>query len=459
MKHIAVAFLFLGVAVWAQDTQSTAIQDVDAEPVVAPQPEYGGPAILTRGGAPSVSRSGSLANLRPFVTLNGIYDSGLTGTTDPLGRLSSAYGVESTFGLSANHAWKRSSLALEYRGAFRHYSKNTYYDGMDNNLRLTYLREFSSRLSLQVDQSASRAQHPFSLPFSTYYSSGLYNYDPTYTGLAANDLVDAPTTVLMSRARMVYQYTARMSVSFAGSGFMVRRENQGLVGTSGYMASGDVAYRLSRYQTISFDYSFGHFDFQRIFGQSDMHGVGVNYSVRLGRRWEVSLAAGGMRVESLSLGKVALDPQVAQLLGQGYGISKRYFTNYLPRYGAHLTRAFRRASMSLGYDRSVLPGNDLFKTSVSESANAGFSYVGLHRWRFDAGVGYGQYSALTQSLGRYRNLFGSANFAYQLGKGVSAVGRFDGRRYAIQGTGLDRTYYRAQLGFAWSPGDYPLALW
>jgi hypothetical protein len=460
VKHLAVAFLLLGVSVWAQDAPPTTLQDVDAEPAEAPpQPEYGGPAILTRGGTPSVSRSARLASLRPFITLNGIYDNGLSGTIDPLGRLSSAYGVESTFGLSARHEWQQSSLALDYRGAFRQYSQSTHYGGMDNNLQLSYQRQFSPRLSLLVDESASRSQHPFALPFSTYYNSGMYNYDPTYSGLTVNELVDTPTTVLMSRARMVYQRSARLSASFAGSGFVVRRETKGLVGTSGYMASSDVAYRLSRYQTISLDYSFSHFDFQNIFGQSDMHGVGISYAVRLGRRWEASVAAGGMRIESVSIGQVALDPQVALLLGRGFGLSKLYFVNYLPRLGAHLTRSFRYASLSLGYDRGVLPGNDVFRTSASEAANTGFSYFGLHRWRFDAGLGYTRYSALTQTLGRYHNYFGTANVAYQLGKGLSAVGRVDGRRYDIHTSDLNRTYYRAQLGVAWSPGDYPLALW
>jgi hypothetical protein len=459
VKHVAVAFLLLGVSVWAQDAPPTALQDVDAEPAEAPQPEYGGPSILDRGSAPSVSRGTRLARLRPFVALNGIYDNGLSGTTGPLGTLSSAYGVESTFGLGALHEWQRSSLSLDYRGAFRHYSNSTLFDGMDNNLQLSYQRQFSSRLSLLVDQSGSRVQHPFGLPFSTYYSSGLYSYDPTYSGLAANELVDVPTTVLMSRARMVYQRSARMSFSFAGSGFVVRRDAKGLIGTSGYIASGDVAYRLSRYQTISFDYSFNHYDFQNIFGQSDMHGVGVNYAVRLGRRWEASVAAGGLRVESLSLGQVALDPLVAQLLGRGFGISKLYFTNYLPSFGAHLTRSFRHASLSLGYDRGVQPGNDVFRTSASESANTGFSYLGAHRWRFNAGAGYSRFSALTQTLGRFRSYYGSADVGYELGRGLSAIGRVDGRRYDVQASDLNRTYYRAQLGFAWSPGDYPLPSW
>jgi hypothetical protein len=460
VKHIAVAFLLFGVTVWAQEMPDTSLQDLGVEPALVTQPEYEGPALLNRGGAPTVSGKAGLASLRPFITLNTIYDNGLAGTTDPLGRLSSAYGVESTFGLKINRSWKQSSLALDYRGAFRHYSRSTYYDGMDNDLQLTYKRQFTPRLSIQVDEGASRVQHPFSMPISTYYSSGLTTYDPTYSGLTVNELTDTPTTVLMSKARVVYQLSARLSASVAGNGFVVRRETPGLIGTSGYTASGDIAYRLSRYQTVAVEYYFGHFDFQNLYGQSDMHGIGVSYAVRLGRRWEASVTAGGMRVESLALGQVQLRPEIAQLLGRSYGISKRYYANYMPRFGAHLTRAFKHASVSAGYDRSVLPGNDLFRTSASESYNLGFSYAGLQRWRFDTGLGYTRYSALAQqALGRYHNVFGSAAFSYRLGKGLSAIGRVDGRRYSIQTANLERTYYRGQLGVAWSPGDYPLSLW
>jgi hypothetical protein len=459
VKHLAVALLLAGVSVWAQDAPPTTLQDVDEEPAAAPQPEYGGPSLLVRGGTASVSRSTVLATIRPFVSVSGIYDSGLTGTLDPLGGLSSAYGVETSFGLNANHDWKQGSLSLQYRGAFRHYSQSTYYDGMDNSLDLSYRRQFSPRFSIQVDEDASRSQHPFALPFSSYYSSGVYGYNPAYSGLSVNEMVDTPTTVLMSRMRAVYQQSARLSFSAGGSGFIVRRETKGLIGTSGYTATGDIAYRVSRYQTISVDYSFTHFDFQNVFGQSDMQGVGINYAIRIGRNWEASLAGGGVRVESLSVGQVALDPEIAKLLGQTYGLSKRYFSNYVPRFGAHVTRTFRYASLSLGYDRGVMPGNDLYRTSASESLSTGLSYSGLRRWKFNVGLGYTQYSALTQDLGRYRNYFGSANVAYPLARGLSAVGRIDGRRYTIQSSQLDRTYYRVQMGFAWTPGDYPLAVW
>jgi hypothetical protein len=363
------------------------------------------------------------------------------------------------FGVTGAHQFKKSVLSLDYRGSLRHYTQRSYYDGFDNSLMLAYDRRLTSRTSIMLGESATRSTRAFGLPMNAYYGGGLFGNDPTWSGLLTNELFDTPTTALMSTARLVHQRTARLSFSIGGNGFVVRRRSVALVGANGYHASGSVAYRLTRYQTIGFAYTFGHFDFQNRYGQSDMHGVALNYSARVGRRWEIGLAAGGYRIESQRLTQVPVDPFIAAILGQAYGVEKFHGVSYLPHFEARITRSFRHSTASLGYDRTVLAGNGLYTTASMESANAGFSWTGIRRVALQGGASYNRLSGITQQLGVYRGYSASGGFSTRLGRAVSMIGRIDGRRYSIHGTALSRTYYRATLGFGFTPGDIPLAIW
>jgi hypothetical protein len=463
LKLVAAAALLFGASAWAQDAPPPVAPDTPVEQADTPtETEYGGPAILSRGGAPSIARGGETVSLRPFVRLNGIYDSGLGNTIiNPQGNVPyiDGYGVETSFGVTGAHTWKTSVLDLDYRGTLRHYNQNSYYDGMDNSLMLGYTRKLTSHTSFQVSENVARYQRAFSLPLAGYYNTGFEAYDPSFAGLTTNDLFDTPTTALLSTGRLVHQVSSRLSVSATGSGFFIRRRSQALIGTNGYTARGDIAYRLSRYQTISVNYNFSHFDFQNRYGQSDMHGAAIDYSIRIGRYWEMALSGGAMRVESIRNTQVQLDPVVAAILGRTIGFEKFHGIAYLPQVGAHLTRTFRRGSASASYTRTVLAGNGVYTTGSYESGNLGYSYTGFRRLSLQTGASYSRYSALAQALGRYRSYSGGAGFTYRLASALSVIGRIDERRYQVQSSSLNRLYCRALFGFGWAPGDYPLALW
>lgn len=470
MKLIVAAAILAVVSAWAQEPPAppaseappTAAQDLPVEQEeAAPPADYGGPAILSRGGGPSIG-GGDLASLRPFITLSGVYDSGLgPALINPQGNIpyTAGYGLESMFGVTGAHSWKESSLDLDYRGTLREYDQNTSYNGMDNSLILDYKRRINSRVTIVLDEDAAHYQRAYSLPLAGYYNTGFNAYDPTFSGMTTNDLLDTPTTVLMTSGRLIYQESARLSFSMGGSGFLVRRSSSELIGSEGYTATGDMAYRVNRYQTLSVSYDFNHYDFQNAYGQSDIHGVALGYSLRMGRNWELALSGGGFRIESLRLTQVQLDPLIAALLGTQYGVGKFYGVAYVPRYGGHLMRTFHHASASLAYDRTVLAGNGVYMTSSYQHGTLGYTYSGFRRLTLQAGANYSELSALTQSIGRYRDYSGGAGFTYKLVKSLALVGRFDARRYNVEDSSLNHIYYRAVLGLGWTPGEYPLALW
>ena len=66
---------------------------------------------------------------RPFIGLGGIYDDGIVPVAvNSNGSIPSAnlFGVELDLGMYGYHTWKHTTLSLDYRGNFRHYSQQSY---------------------------------------------------------------------------------------------------------------------------------------------------------------------------------------------------------------------------------------------------------------------------------------------------------------------------------------------
>lgn len=463
MKLAIAAALLSTALAWGQDTPPAMASDIPAPAQeTSSDSNYAGPSVLVRGGSPSIGGSLSHVRLRPFISLNGIWDSGLGNTilnSQGSTPYVDAYGVQAILGASGFYRWKNSILELDYRGSFRHYSKESYYDGIDNSLMLAFKHYLSSRTQFVVSESGARYSRAFTLPMTGYYNTGFQSYDPTFSGLTTNDFYDTPTTALVSSGRLIHQRTERLSFSAAINGFFIRRRSEALIGSNGYSAQGDVSYRLTRYQTVTLEYMFTHFDFNKSYGQSDMHGVSLGYSVRIGPHMELALSAGAYRVESARLTRIVFDPVIAALLGQPYAFEKFHGITYAPRASVRLTRSFRNSSVSGSYDRTVVAGNGVYTTAGYESASIGYSYIGIRRVSMQSAVSYQRYTALSQSLGRYRSFSGGLGIGYNLGRGLSLGVRGDIRRFYVSDSALNRLNGRVEVGFSWSPGEYPLALW
>lgn len=430
--------------------------DIPAEATEA-ETEYRGPTILSRGGQPSVQQTGELFAIRPFATIDSIYDTGLvTAGLDQDGRLghNSGFGVEATFGVTGARSWRHSSLALDYRGSARHYTEQTYYDGSDHTLLLNYQNQVGRRWLIALTEGASSFSQNTGLPFAM-----VQGYDPTFSMLTGNELFDGRTNALFSAAQAVYQRSARLSFGLGGNGFIVRRRSEALTGVMGTAATGDVSYRLGRYSTIGVDYSFSRFEYQNQFGESNLHGLAANYARRLNRSWELSLRAGALRVETSRLQVVFLDPAIAAILGRTTGVSIFYGATYVPQYGARLSRYFRRSVFSAGYDRTVTPGNGVFLTSTTEVVNASYSDVVSRRVAFSFGAATYRLKALSQDLSGYRSYTGDAGVSYRLPHSLSLIARIYGITQGARSTQIDRNAYRVAVGIGWAPGDYPVSVW
>ena len=240
---------------------------------------------------------------------------------------------------------------------------------------------------------------------------------------------------------------------------VVRRRSQALVGTTGWTARGDVAYRASQTLTVGADYNFSHFEFTRSFGASDIHTVSLDLSFRLAPQWDLGLRAGGTRVESLGLQSVAVDPVIAAIIGRTTGTQVFHSVQYIPSMQANLARMFRRSSLSVGYSMGVSPGNGVYLTSRANTGTISYSHTASQRWNVGLSGGYSSYSDLFRIIGKYESYNAGGGITCKLKSWLHLVGRYDARRYSVGPDVFRRVNHRVTVGIAFSPGDLPLSLW
>jgi hypothetical protein len=427
--------------------------DTDQQP--AADESYGGPAILSRGEMPGTN-NGAPVSFRPYIGVAAVYDEGLLPiSVTPTGQipLVNAYGVEANLGAYTYRTWKHTTLGIDYRGNFRHYSTKSYYDGTDQLLSLVLTHRPSKHWVFNLREEAGT----YSRNYFLYAPVGL---DTNYLTVPQNDIFDNPVIFLATSADVTYHKSARLSFNFGGEGDLIRYRSTALYGMSGATARADMEYRYSRHTTIGLDYRYTHYGYTHNFGDTNFHSIGVNYSTQLTRSLQLSTRIGGARLSSANLEQVVLDPAVAAILGVTEGIQATHSIRYVPDITARLTNTFRRSLFSLTYRNGVVPGNGVYLTSRSQSGTALYSYSGVRHWNFGIDANYSRMDAVVQTLGRYTVYSAGAGITRELHKGLFAVLRFDNRHYDISGSaGFRHSEYRASLGFNFSPGDIPLALW
>jgi hypothetical protein len=449
--------LAAGCILAQEPTPDPRTSDLKSDDPQGPDQTYQGPSILSRDKSLIGERGGKLLDFRYYVDVTGVFDSGLAPVTvNAQGNLidaGGAEGVETGFGVLGSRRWKRDKLSLEYKGTYRHYSNNDVVQGLDQFLNLAYSRQITRRIILDLKDTAGTVS----------LANGAFSYLPlTNTDLFAiptNELFDIRTKFIQSRVDLTWQLTSRLSFGIGGEGFVVRRSSLALAGLDGYDAHANVAYRLTRRQTVTGDYGYAYFDFQRAFAHAKLQSASLGYSVALSRKWDFNLRAGAIRVDSLGIIQVALDPAIAAIVGESFANVTSFRVVYAPLEEARLMRRFNQSSLSLGYSVGASPGNGVYLTSKQNAASLGYSYTGYRRWTFALNSGYTELSAVGQTLGKYTNIEGGTGVTYKMGHETHIQFRYDYRHYTTQNDFYQKDSNRVSLGLAFSPGETPLAIW
>ncbi|MGA3025473.1 MAG: hypothetical protein ABSF98_11945 [Bryobacteraceae bacterium] len=417
---------------------------------------YEGPSILTRDSSNAGERAGRLLDFQLWGEITGVADNGLTPVSlNSSGQVTTEgtlYGMEAGAGASGSKNWESDQVSLDYRGSWRQYTGGSY-NGTDQFLDLDWRHRISRHLQLTVHEVGGISL----LSFGQLTYVPLANTD--LLGVPLNELFDTTTYYSQSAVTLEWQASARLSFNFGGDGFVVRRQSPLLTDTNGYRGRSDIAYRLTRRQSVYLSYSYEHFDYPRSFGYSDINEPEAGWSVGLGPRTDFAIDGGAAQVKTLGLITVALPPAVAAIVGQGYSVTTSLRDVIIPVGQARLTRRFGTSAITLNGGITISPGDGVYLTSRAMSVSAGYSYVGGKRLTFQTTAAYSRLtSAGEQTIAPYDGYFAGAGMTYRLFANAHMEARYDWRRYNVAAI-ANKDENRVSLGVAISTGERPLAIW
>jgi len=415
---------------------------------------YLGPGILSRGAGDIGTRAGQDVNLRFFVNATGIYDNGLqpyaVDSTGHLVTVNGMWGTEVALGAYGVHTFRHARLGLDYKGTYRHYTQNSFYDGSDHQLTLGYTYQKSRRLIFDLRQVAG------SVSQATSFAGGL----PSVTDAVVTPsslLFDNRANFLQSSMDVNLLKSDRTTFTFGGEGFGIWRKAPGLVGMQGYDLHGAIQHRIALRTTIGVSYQHSHFDFPKAFGESDINAYTGTLATQLGRFWTAKVQGGAYQAEVQGLQRVAVDPAIAALLGVSSTVQNFYRKSIFPQWEADISRRFQRADLSFHYRTGVSGGNGVYLTSREENEGVSFGYTATHKWSFAASGGYSRLDGIGQNLKPYSQFVGGGGVTYAITSPIHVFARYDARHQEILDVLYRQTSYRATVGISFSPGDVPLA--
>lgn len=416
---------------------------------------YGGPSLLSRGGNQPGQRGRGPVDLNVYAAVRGSIETGLlapivdeAGNVDP----QDIQGIQVELGGYGAKTWRRSSLGLDYRGDYRHYTRRKNFNGTNQALSLDYNFQPTRRLTLFARQTGGVSNRAFG-GFSAPAFSSQENF-----GVPLNEVFDARTYFSQTSAGFAYRKSARTTLTALGEGFVVKRASRALIGMQGYRATGDYDYRLSRADSVGVIYNYIRFEFPRIYGGSDIHGLSARYHRRLNRNWDVSLLAGMYNVETVGTQRVELSPEVAAVLGRTSGVEAFRRVERQPQIDLTTTYTLQRSSLRMQYRTGIGPGNGIYVTSRQEGVDAGYSYTGIRRLSLGLSAGYTRFHSLALRLGDFKTIQGGGGINYKIADYWNLSAQFDRRKFdspTIKG----RSGYTLAIGLSFSPARIPLSIW
>ena len=423
--------------------------------------DYTGPSILSRGfnfARPAVPLD---ARFRPFAGLNALYDSGLAGPylgpNGAVAKVSSA-GLDGTFGISGRKYRRSDVFNLDYRGHLYYYTGAQAFNGQDHSLAAGYTRYVSSRLLVSVHENFGLYSNTYSVLNSTSITD-VSTANVSVVVSPNTESFDSKTYFSSTELDAVYQKSARLSFNLGVSGFLVKRDSIDLANSVGYQARADTAYRINKRSTLGVYYAYTTYKFSHVFGNSDVHTVGGEYSYTISKTLNFKARVGASRVEVYGLNSVTLNPVVAAILGQTTGIAKYYSVSYVPDFSGTLNKTLRHASLGLSFAEGVSPGNGLYLTSRHESESAYYTYTGLRRYTLGVAGGRDSLGSIGDVSGNYFSYYGRINASRTLPNHLNAVLSFDYRKLGFSYSGYGRNEYRISTGITYAPGEGPLKFW
>lgn len=425
-----------------------------------PNAIFGGPSVLGRSRGAGVTRPSQQVAFRPFVGVRGVVDNAFTAIVlDENGNATTQAlrGYIVNGGVYGAKQFKRSALSLTATGGYLDYRTARDLSGWNARGLIGYTQQVGKRAVFNTANMIGSWNRAFGAGFGIL--SPIEELDPALDVDIDEDVFDSRVRFLSTSNSMSYALSPRWSTS-ANGGFFRTDRTQGLISVRGANASGDIAYRLTRRQTISVSYGFNEFNYNERYGNTFIQTLGINYAWDLGNRWTLNLGARGFRLEVDALETVRISPEIAAIIGQNVGFETIYRVNYFPGYVANMTKSFRKMSAGVFGQSTIRPGNGIMLTSRFDRYGGHYSYTGIRKWNFGAQVSRFERTNLVRFAAQFRTYLGGVSVGYKLSPTIQLHAAALYRD--IQSTSAEREFsrngWRYTFGVSFAPGDIPISL-
>ncbi len=438
------------------------IDDPNATPEQKASAEYSGPAVLSRGISASEPMNPKNTKFRPSAGVEVVYNSGLTGVAvQSNGSLSNANatGVQLNYSLMGQKVYKQDTFGLTFTGNFNSYPQDSTYNSTSNALAMTWHHRLSRHLSFGVQVSAVEYnQNNLLLSGADYINSGIGT--TLVTATPATEAFDGRVFSYFTQGDITYQMTSRLSVNISGGGFLTRRESSSLYGNTGYQASADLAYRITRHVTTGVYYSYTYFNFDGAYGSTNVNTLGLTYSIAFTPATQLDTRLGASRMDNTGLTSIPLNPLLTLLFGTPSVQEALTVVNYTPDINVQLRHKVSNVALSLAYARGITPGNGLILTSVRQSATFGANYRFGRNWNVSSTGGYDALTGVGAGSNQsYKSVFLGSSVNRTIIKNLGWHAGINFHHYLFDNTGFLRNSFGISTGLAWNPGNVLERVW
>ncbi len=382
---------------------------------------WGGMAGGT-GGDPGGGRPPERVAFRPWLSANGFYSQSL-GQPSVEGVRRDFRGYGAAGGVSGARLWERTVLAGFYTANYQRSVGDRVLQGASQVGGLTVSHQATDRVGLFATQFAGSSLGGFGYgaPAGLFGGWGIAGsgllpesglLGMPAADLAGNELVD--NEVFSTRVNFYgtsggvsYRPTMRWSMSGGAQAAFVRRKGRGLrdLNTAGLF--GGTSYQLSQRTAVGGSYGWSQFSYPKLFGDNQAQFVSVFLQHQVSPLTTVSIGIGGFRMDTKFLGAVAVDPEIAALLGVGTQLEVQRRTFYGWQGEASVSRRWREWGLSLAYMHGANPGNGVMLASKRDSV-FGSAARSIGRASFGVFGGYFRWRGLIQDTKLESGSFGAS---------------------------------------------------
>jgi len=391
---------------------------------------------------------GNFVNYYAFA--NAVYDS-FSPTLNSSGQSvnNGGFGYDLGGGISASHAWSKSTLALSYSGSYRNYSNTFFANGTNQNLSLSFSRRLARRWSFNTGVLAGTA----------LYGTGYFGAQAATNGNVQLNPFSPNTRYASGYVSVAYQQSRRLSYVFTGGIYLQRYSYPGAIGTTGGNGAVAVVYRVTARTTVSGDYNHSYFAYQLDAGNTNLDGFNFSVSHRFANRWGVTASGGVTHTNVAGLLNIPVGAITSTGAVSGF-IRVPYNTSALsPAFAGSVSRYMRRSQFSASGGQNIISGNGYYLASRNQFINGVYSRS-YRRLNASFGGYWSRLNTLTSSVGYSYSTSGfSANYGYVVMRHVSANARYDFVRYGTINLYPSVSDNRFSFGVSFSSKSIPLTLY